>query len=466
MASQIWQLPATELASLIRQRQLSPVEVTAAVLDRIERLDGRLGAFCTPTPELARSMAEAAEAAVRRGDHLGPLHGVPVSIKDMTLTKGIRTTRGSRLYADFVPEADPPVVERLRAAGAIILGKTNTPEFGWKGATENMLFPPTRNPWNTARTPGGSSGGAGAAVAAGMGPLATGTDGAGSIRIPASFCGLVGHKPSYGRVPVFPPPVDVASTGPLARTVRDAALMLDVLAGPDERDRFSLPDDEPSYLSACDGGIHGWRVAWSPTLGYASVDPTVRRLTEAAARRFVDLGAIVEEADPDLPDSREIIVGLFYCQIYALVADLPPERFALLDPGLATILDGLRGVSAADYIRLQTRRNELWQPIRRFFERYDLLLTPTIAVPPFELGIEGPASVGGQPVGRLGWTPFTFPFNLTGQPACTVPAGFTDDGLPVGLQIVGRRYADAAVLRAAAAFEAAAPWADRWPTLE
>jgi aspartyl-tRNA(Asn)/glutamyl-tRNA(Gln) amidotransferase subunit A len=462
----LWALPATELAARIRRREVSPVEVAEAVLARMERLDGRLGAFCTPTPELARTMARAAEAAVMRGEPLGPLHGVPVSIKDMTWTKGIRTTRGSRLFADFVPEEDPPVVERLRAAGAIILGKTNTPEFGWKGATENLLFPPTRNPWHLERTAGGSSGGAGAAVAAGLGPLATGTDGAGSIRIPAAFCGIVGHKPSFGRVPVYPAPLDVAVTGPMARTVRDAALLLDVMAGPDERDRFSLPDDGVDYLAACAGGVAGWRVAWSPDLGYAPVEPEVRTLAEAAARRFADLGAVVEEAHPGFTDPREIIELLFYGQVGAQVADLPPERRALLDPALLAVVDGLRDRSAFDYARMAMRRNELWQVARRFFERYDLLLTPAVATTAFPLGIEGPAEVAGQPVKRLGWTPFTFPFNLTGQPACTVPCGRTAAGLPVGLQIVGRRNDDTAVLRAAAAYEAAAPWAHEWPPLD
>jgi aspartyl-tRNA(Asn)/glutamyl-tRNA(Gln) amidotransferase subunit A len=303
-------------------------------------------------------------------------------------------------------------------------------------------------------------------VAAGLGPLATGTDGAGSIRIPAAFCGIVGHKPSYGRVPVYPTAIDLASTGPMARTVRDAALMLDVMAGPDERDRFSLPDDGVDYLADCAGGVAGWRVAWSPDLGYAPVDREARALAEAAARRFADLGAIVEEAHPGFDDPRDIIEIIFYCQVGAQVAGLPPERRALLDPGLAAVLDGLGDVSANRYIAMATRRSELWQTVRRFFERYDLLLTPTVPIAAFELGIEGPTEVAGRPVARLGWTPFTFPFNLTGQPACTVPCGRTAEGLPVGLQLVGRRNDDASVLRAAAAFEEAAPWAHEWPPLD
>jgi aspartyl-tRNA(Asn)/glutamyl-tRNA(Gln) amidotransferase subunit A len=463
---ELWALPATQLAGLIRERSVSPVEVTEAVLARMERLNPILGAFCTPTVELTRDMARQAERTLLDGAPLGPLHGVPVSIKDMTWTQGIRTTRGSRLYADFVPAEEPPVVERLRAAGAVILGKTNTPEFGWKGATENLLFPPTRNPWNPNRTAGGSSGGAAAAVAAGLGPLATGTDGAGSIRIPAACCGIVGLKPSYGRVPVYPAPLDLAATGPMTRTVRDAALLLDVMAGPDERDRFSLPDNEPSYLANCEGGVRGWRIAWSADLGYAVVDPEVRAICEAAARRFSDLGAHVEAADPGFDDPREVILILFYAQLGAQLADLPPERWALLDPGLATVLEGYRTLTAFEYGAMTLRRNALWERVRRFFDQYDLLLTPSLAVPPFELGIEGPTTVAGREVGRLGWTPFTFPFNLTGQPAVSLPCGFTADGLPVGLQIVGRRNNDLAVLRAAAAFEEALPWADRWPALE
>jgi aspartyl-tRNA(Asn)/glutamyl-tRNA(Gln) amidotransferase subunit A len=252
----------------------------------------------------------------------------------------------------------------------------------------------------------------------------------------------------------------------MTRTGRDAALMLDGMAGPDERDRFSLPDSEGSYLAGCEGGIAGWRVAWSADLGYSPVDPEVRALAAAAARRFTDLGAIVEAADPGFADPREIIEIIFYGQVAVQVADLPPERRALLDPGLAAVLAELGDLSANAYLKMALRRNDLWQQVRRFFARYDLLLTPSVAVPAFELGREGVEVVDGQRVGRLGWTPFTFPFNLTGQPAITVPCGFTSAGLPVGLQIVGRRYGEQAILRAAAAFEAAAPWADRWPVLD
>jgi aspartyl-tRNA(Asn)/glutamyl-tRNA(Gln) amidotransferase subunit A len=446
--------PATDLAGMIRRKDISPVEVVEAVLARIERLNSALNAYCTLT----------AEAAVARGEALGPLHGVPISVKDLTNTQGVRTTRGSRLYADNVPDEDAPVVERIKAAGAIVLGKTNTPEFGWKGDTSNPLFGTTYNPWAPEQraSAGGSSGGAGAAVAAGLGPLALGTDGAGSIRIPSSFCGIVGLKQQLWRVPTYPasPVETLAHTGPMTRTVRDAALLLNVIAGPDERDRLTLPATGEDWLAACEGGIAGLRVAWSPDLGYAAVDPEVARISAAAARRFADdLGCAVEEAAPGFPDPSRAELILFYVGVQSYVADLPAERRALIDPTLArAIEEEATGVTALDYVRATAVRQAVADVLRRFFARYDLLLTPTIAVPPFHAGEEGPREVAGRAVARLGWTPFTYPFNLSGNPALTVPAGFTASGLPVGLQIVGRRFDEATVLRAGAAFEAAQPW--------
>lgn len=460
-------LPAIELAARIRTKEVSPVEVVEAFLARIERVNPAVNAYCTVTAEVARRAAKAAEAAVVRGAPLGPLHGVPVSIKDLIITRGVRTTWGSRIYEQHIPEEDAPAVERLLRAGAILLGKTNTPELGWRGSTDNLIFGPTRNPWDLERTAGGSSGGAAAAVAAGLGPLALGTDGGGSIRIPASFCGVYGLKPSFGRVPVYPASAAEAlsHTGPITRTVRDAALMLEILAGPDERDRNSLPAEGTGYLRLLESGIRGLRVAWSPTLGYAPVDPEVRALAEAAARRFADLGCEVEEADPGFPDPHAAWVALFYGGLGARVAGYLPEWRDRIDPGLLKIVDQFRDLSAYQFVQALFERAALWDTVRRFFARYDLLLTPTIAVPPFELGIVGPSEVAGKPVGPLGWTPFTYPFNLTGQPAASVPCGFTASGLPVGLQIVGRRYAETTVLRASAAFEAACPWADRRPPL-
>ncbi|MBI4609271.1 MAG: amidase [Candidatus Rokubacteria bacterium] len=468
MSDDICWLPATELVALIRSRKVSPVEVTDAVLARIERLNPMLNAFCTPTPELARRAAKEAEIAIMKGEPVGLLCGVPVSIKDLVFTRGVRTTGGSRIYADFIPEEDAVAVERLRGAGAVLLGKTNTPEFGHKGVTENPLFGATRNPWNPDRTPGGSSGGAAAAVATGLGPLALGTDGGGSIRIPAAFSGIYGFKPSFGRVPQhpgFPGWETLSHTGPMARTVRDAALMLDAIAGPDERDRHSLPAAPGSYLAACDEPVRGLSVAWSPDLGYAAIDPEVGRIAQAAAAVFESLGCHVEAVNPGWENPEEIFSTLVAAETFAALADKIDAWRDRMDPTLVRFLERGRSVTAVDYIRASHRRTAYWLDVQGFLARFDLLLTPTLAVPPFAIGTLGPREIAGERVSPLGWLPFTYPFNLTGQPAASVPAGFTADRLPVGLQIVGRRYADRTVLAASAAFEAARPWAARRPPI-
>ncbi|MEK7709289.1 MAG: amidase [candidate division NC10 bacterium] len=462
-------LPATELAALIRARKLSPVELTEAVLARIERLNPRLNAFCTFTADAARQGAKIAEAAVMHGEPLGALRGVSVSIKDVLFTRGIVTTGGSRIFADFVPEEDAIAVERLKAAGAVILGKTNTPEFGHKSLAESPLFGATRNPWHPDMTPGGSSSGAGAAVAAGLGPLALGTDGGGSIRIPASFCGVYGFKPSFGRIPSgpgFPGWETFTVPAPMTRTVRDAALMLDVLAGPDDRDRHSLPAETGSYLSACDEPIQGWSVAWSPDLGYAQVDPEVARITEEAASVFEGLGCRVETVATGWENPEETFWTMAAAEMYANWGDRLPEWRDRMDRTLVRYLERGGGVTIGEYLRAARRRREFWAEVQGFLARFDLLLTPTVPVPPFAGDGSWPREIAGEKVSPLGWMAFTYPFNLTGQPAASIPVGFTRDGLPVGLQIVGRRHADRAVLAASAAFEAALPWADRRPVLD
>lgn len=457
-------LSALELRSRFAARELSPVEVTEAVLGRIERLNPGLVAYVTVTGDLARAQARDAEASYRRGD-AGPLAGVPMSIKDITPTRGIRTTRGSLLDPDWVPDEDPPLVERLYAAGAVMLGKTNTPELGWKGDSGNRVVGPTHNPWQHGRTAGGSSGGAAAAVAAGLGQLAHGTDGAGSIRIPASFCGVFGLKPSFGLVPMVPTSAvgDVAHHGPITRTVRDAALMLDVMAGADPRDRFSWSSGV-AYLAACESpDLRGLRVAWSPTLGYAGVAPDVAVRAAAAVARFADLGCVVEEVDPGLSDPWETAGIMWTCAMGGYFRDKLDRVRDLLDPGLLRVVERATRYSGSDLAAAQQARNGYVDAMRRFFDRYDLLLTPTLPVTAFAAGLDEPPRSDGRDETPLDWTPFTYPFNLTGQPAATVPCGFADDGLPVGLQIVGRWHDDATVLRAAAAFEATAPWARETP---
>ncbi len=462
---EIWR-SALEVGDLIRAKELSPVELTDALLARIASLDDRLNAFCLVAADQARAAAREAEIAVMKGEPLGPLHGVPVSIKDVLATRGLTTTGGSRLFADHVPEADAIAVARLRAAGAVVLGKTNTSEFGHKAVTENPLFGVTRNPWNAALTPGGSSGGAAAAVAAGLGPLALGTDGGGSVRIPAAFCGVVGFKPSYGRVPhrgTFGGFAHVSHVGPLARTVRDAALALDVIAGGDDRDRLSLPRAPGSYLEACDADVKGLHVAWTPDLGYARVDARVAEVCGDAAADFESLGCHVEVVNPGWEDPEPLFGTLVAAQFYAAWSDRLPEAETQMDPTLVKFIRRGGTVTAREYVDALERVEAYWAEVHAFLERFDLLLMPTVAVPPFGAGERPPREIEGAEVSVLGWMPFTFPFNLTGQPAASVPAGITPDGLPVGLQIVGRRHADATVLAACAALEAARPWSQRRP---
>ena len=467
MADELCWMPAAPMAAAIRKRKVSPLEVMRAVLARIERLNPGLNAFVTLTADQAMRDARAAERAVgKKGAVLGPLHGVPFSTKDLVATKGIRTTFGTRLYADNVPIEDAPIVERMRAAGAIQLGKTNTPTFGWIGATHNLLFGVTRNPWNLDRTPGGSSGGASAAVAAGLGPLAIGTDGGGSIRIPASFAGIFGHKPSFGRIPVAPPSAawSLSHVGPMTRTVTDAALMMNVCAGPDERDPFSLPGERVDYVKALKGSLKGLRVAWSSNLGYErAVHPEVTAACEKSARRFRDFGCRVDEVSPGWPSPREAFLGVFCGGIAARLAPYMAERRADIDPGLVDIVDGAMTWNPNRYVQAWFDRLAWADHPRRLFEKYDLLLTPTVACPPFTVGLDNPTEIAGTPVAPYDWIPFTFPFNMTGQPGASVPCGFTADRLPIGLQIVGRRFQDALVLRAAAAFEQAQPWAQHTP---
>lgn len=473
-ADELCYLSALELRARYRRGELSPREVTAAVLDRTERLQPHLHAFVTVTRERAEEQARAAEAAYRAGN-AGPLAGIPLSIKDLVATRGIRTTMGSRLMQDWVPDYDAPVAERLLAAGAVLLGKSNTPEFGWKGETSNRVAGTSHNPWRRGATPGGSSGGGAAAVAAGLGPLAQGSDGAGSIRIPCCFCGLFGLKPSFGLVPQYPASgVELLShAGPMTRTVSDAALMLGVMAGRDDRDPHSWAPqrDYLAELQALRGGRaargSGTRVAWAPELGAAVVDPEVAALTAAAARRFAELGYAVEEATPPVDDPWDLINVIWGTGMGAAFGERFDAVREQLDPGLARVIEGARAVSGLQLAAALRARLDYYHRMRAFMERYELLLTPTMPLPAFEAGLDRPPRIGTRTLDAgLSWTPFTYPFNITGQPAATVPCGFTADGLPVGLQIVGRRRADLTVLAAAAAFEAAYPWAERRPPLK
>ena len=446
---------ASQLLDLYRGGQASPVQATEAVLARIARHNPALRAFCVVDHEAALASARASEARWQQGAPCGPLDGVPTSIKDLILTKGWPTLRGSRTVNPDQPwDVDAPATARLREAGAVLLGKTTTPEFGCKGETNSPLTGVTRNPWNTAKTPGGSSGGTAAAVAAGMGPLSVGTDGAGSVRIPAAFCGNFGLKPSFGRVPAYPlsPFGTVAHLGPHTMSVRDAALMMNVIKQPDARDWTSLPPDSTDYLNGLDDGIRGWRIAYSPTLGYAkNVDPEVAAAVAAAVQQLADLGAVVEQVDPGFDDPLDISTGLWFLGAWTVWNTLTPEQQALTDPDFRAEAEIGSRYSALQVQQLNLKRGALGSHMRQFMQRYDVLVTPTVSIPAFDAKPAGHTPM--DPAAMLGWTPFSYPFNLTQQPACTIPCGLTRDGLPIGLQFVGPMFGDAQVLRAARAYE-------------
>ena len=466
MSEDLCYMPAAELSEQYRQGALSPVEVTGALLKRIERVNPSVNAYNLIDGESAMRDARASERRWKAGKPLSPIDGVPASIKDIILTKGWPTLRGSKTVdPDQTWDTDAPVTARLREAGCILLGKTTSPEFGWKGVTDSPLTGITRNPWNLDKTPGGSSGGASAQVAAGLGALAVGTDGGGSIRIPAGFTGIVGLKPSFGRVPAWPlsPFGTVAHLGPMTRTVRDAALMLREMAKPDARDWFSLPQAETDYAAGLDAGVKGLKIAFSPTLGYAKVDREVAAAVAAAARQYSDLGAIVEETDPGFADPVEMFHAHWFAGAYNALMSLPAEKHKLLDPGLVRTFERGAAIPLKAYLQAMNARGQLGVLMNQFHEKYNLLLTPSLAVLPFEAGRLVPADMGDAY--WTAWTPFSYPFNLTQQPAISVPCGFSQSGLPIGLQLVGPMHRDDLVLRAAAAYEAVTDWHKRRPPM-
>lgn len=458
MSAELAYTSATELVRRYRAKQLSPVEVTQAVLARIRELNPKLNAYCLVDEEGALAAARASEARWMKDAPRGWVDGVPASIKDLILTRGWPTLRGSRTVDPAGPwPEDGPATARLRENGAVLLGKTCTPEFGWKGVTDSALTGITRNPWNTERTPGGSSGGASAQVAAGLGQLAVGTDGGGSIRIPSSFTGISGIKAGFGRVPAWPlsPFGTVAHVGPMARTVADCALMLNVLSQPDPRDWTALPYAEIDWTQGLDAGVKGLRIAYSPRLGYVkNVDAEVEARVTAAARALADLGAQVDQVDPGFADCRDMFWVHWTAGAYNLLRNMPSDKFALLDPGLQQACAGGSQHTLARYLDAVNARGALGERMKRFHQKYDLLLTPSTAIPAFAAGVVAPDRPAGEEDWTW-WTPFSFPFNLTQQPAMSVPCGFSADGLPIGLHLVGPMQREDLVLRAAQAYQQA-----------
>jgi aspartyl-tRNA(Asn)/glutamyl-tRNA(Gln) amidotransferase subunit A len=444
--SELLWTPALRLRELVRGQQLSPVELLEALLAQIERVDPSVHAFVTlEDGERLLAAARSAEQAVMRGDALGPLHGLPVSVKDLELTAGLRTTSGSKFFEDFVPDIDGPVAQRLRQAGAIIFGKTNTPQFGHKDSCDNLLGPPTRNPWNLELTAGGSSAGAAVAVATGIGLAALGTDGAGSVRVPASFCGVVGYKPSFGRVPYVPLCTDgLSHLGVLARTVEDAATVAAGMAGPDPADPSSLlahAEDDAG------NGASPLRIAWAPTLGETSPSSEIVELCSDALSRLVAAGHTVETIAPPAADPYAALAAI----LGAAEAQAADARAA--HPIREAVRDWGRTLTAADLAAALATKLELTVAYTRVFQDFDVLAGPTVPVPPFAADAPAPAEFLEPARDWLRWTPNTYVFNLTGQPAVTVPVGLSSDGLPVGLQVASARGRDATALRAAALLE-------------
>ena len=465
--------PAWELARLVRSKEVSPVELVDHFLERIDRVNGRLNAFITVAADESRAAARKAEEAVSRGDELPPLHGVPLAVKDTLFTKGIRTTAASLVYKDFVPDYDSAPVGKLVQAGAIVIGKTNTPEFAMgAGLSYNRIIgDDSHNPWNLERTAGASSGGSAVAVAAGLAPMAIGSDAGGSIRIPAAWCGIYGLKQTTGLVsgyggfrsneslPLF------TAIGPLTRTVRDAALMLQAMAGHDQRDPFTLRGEPADFVAALDRPPDSLRIAWSPDLGRAEVDPEIRTLAEQAARRFEDFGCRVEEATPPIDDMIAVWGPIGQADLYAGHGeDLErhPDQFTSV---LRAMIESGRDTTGPGYAKAVWGMNRIRAQMEDFFEGYDLLLTPAVGTSPFNIGevLQEYEKPGRYLDALVTFCPLA---NLTGGPSASVPCGFTSDGLPVGLLMTGRFGEDTTVLRASAVFEEAVPWTQQRPPIE
>ncbi len=461
-------MSAYEMREKIKTQELSSQEITEIVIERLEKINPIINAYCTPTFEWARETAKNADVAVKKGEKLGSLHGIPTSIKDEMPIKGIRTTFGSKLYENNIPDEDDACVERLKDAGVVILGKTNMSPFGFIAVTNNLIFGETRNPWNLERTSGGSSGGAAASIASGLGYLALGADGGGSIRTPSCFCGIYGIKPSFGRVPVYPTSgVHLDSLihyGPIVRYVKDAALMLDAIKGSHYGDMYSLPDENINYFEKIDEKPKQLKIGYSQDLGFAKViDSEVQENFLNSVQKFEEFGWSVEPAKFKIRNPERILLT-YHTVLYGY--DLGPKLKKWrenMHPDLVKAVEAGVEATGNDFARSVARRKVIFEKFYQYFKNYDLLLTPTTGLPAFELGISFPTKIDGKIVSPTAWMPFSAAFNLTGLPAATVPCGWSSEGLPIGLQIVGKRFDDLTVLQASKAFEEIAPWQDKRP---
>ena len=468
-------MSACDMKDAILRQELTSQEITETIIERIEKINPIVNAYCTPTIDIARDMAKKADEAVKKGEKLGILNGIPTSIKDLMQTKGIRTTYGSKLYEDFIPEQDDIVVQRLMEAGCVLLGKTNTPAFGAIALTNNLIFGETKNPWNLATNSGGSSGGAASSVAGGLGPLALGSDGGGSIRVPCSCCGVFGLKPTYGRIPSYPR-IGIAFKsmdhyGPIVRYVKDAALMLNVMKGHHPADNNSLPDDNIDYLKSLEEKPKKLKIGYSTTLGFGKIlDDEVKENILDNVQKFEQFDWDVEEAklkirNPEL--SFKTLVSTGYA--YDLKKDYGKNPEAI-DPYLvASIILGLDN-SSMNIGKAMEQRKLVYEVMYQYFKDFDILITPTTPCTAFkpkwlETGTVFP-TIGKKTLSIMSWMTFTYPFNMTGLPAASIPSGWNSAELPIGMQIVGKLYDDKTVLQVSKAFEEIAPWQDKRPKFD
>ena len=458
---------ALDLVSSIAKKEISPVDLMKETLNKVAALDPKLNCFSSFAPENAMLQAIKAEQAVMDGLPLGLLHGLPISVKDLISVKGMRFASGSKALENNIGVYDAPSVDRLLKSGSCLIGKTTTSEFGCKAVGDSPLTGVTHSPWNLNKTPGGSSAGAAASVAAGISTIALGTDGGGSIRVPASLSGIFGIKAQFGRVPIFPVSATptLAHVGPLARTVRDAALLLTAISGQDRRDPFSVCEPVPNFLACCDKPVKGMRLAWSKTLGYANPDPEIITVLEKAVKLFESLGCEIVEIDSIFEsDPIELWMSEFYAGVGVRLKNTLRDQRELLDPAVAHVLDKALSQTSEEYYSNVFKRYDFREKVRLFFEDYDLLLSPATPCVAFDVGLNMPPNLTDRNI--VSWVYYTYPFNLTGQPAASIPAGFTKAGLPVGLQLVSKINSEVDIFRAASAFEAAQPWADRYPKLD
>jgi len=459
---------ASDIVDMIKRQEITSQEITEIIIERIEKINPIINAYCTPTFDIAREKAKNADEAVRKGEKIGLLHGIPTSIKDETDTKGIRTTYGCILFENNIPKKDDISVMRLKDAGAVILGKTNTSALGFKAVTDNVIFGATKNPWNLERTPGGSSGGAAAAVASGLGPLATGSDGGGSVRIPSSFCGTFGFKPSFGRIPHNIMKTSgiigtLVQRGPIVRYVKDASLMLDVLIGEDDCDRYSLPKPNFSYSEKLKEEPNKLKIGYTLDFGYTKViEPEVEEGFLNAIKRFEKLNWSIEKTRINLKKAASIMELLWFTGFHYLLGPSLSEWEDKMDPGLVDVIKGGKNYSTLDIKLAEIQREQIYDAICRQFKKFDILITPVTACTAFELGKNDPEIIDGIEVTHVEWH-YAYPFNLSGHPAASIPCGWSSEGLPIGMQIIGKRLDDATVLQVSRAFEKISPWQDKKP---